>query len=300
MLDAGMPILRSAPTSVSGIKGELAAAFRELAENVTLGGDLSKAMARYPKIFTPIELLVVEAGEMSGNLAQSLKQLAQWHTFCYRLKYSTLSKMVFPCMVLHIAAVMVPAPALILGRIGTTQYLFQMLQPLVFFYGVIAAIIFIFKFTPRTGFLRKALDSTILKIPIIGLAAQQLALSRYCRVFYMLHSGGIPIIQCTQKASEHTGNVVVTAMLEGGARSAAAGKSVSAGFSPQLPREFIERWRIGEETGSLDNVLKRMVENTSETSERIIEELGNWAPKIFYFFVCLYMIANIFRNFAML
>ena len=154
--------------------------------------------------------------------------------------------------------------------------------------------------TPRTGFFRRRLDSLTLRIPVLGQAIRQLALSRYCRVFYMLFKGGLPITQCAQKASEHTGNILITDMLSGGTNSAIAGNPVSEGFSQELPKDFIEHWQIGEETGELDNVVRRLVETSTEMSEQIFVELGQWTPKLIYFLVCLYIVASVFKNIALL
>jgi type II secretory pathway component PulF len=67
-----------------------------------------------------------------------------------------------------------------------------------------------------------------------------------------------------------------------------------------LPIDFIERWQIGEETGELDNVVRRLAETTTEMAEEILTELAQWIPKLIYFFVCLYITASIFKNAALL
>ena len=67
-LAAGLPILRSIPTSISGMKGTIPTAFEALAKSVSIGDGLAETMAKYPRAFTQIDVLVVEAGEISGNL----------------------------------------------------------------------------------------------------------------------------------------------------------------------------------------------------------------------------------------
>jgi type IV pilus assembly protein PilC len=299
LLAAGLPILRSIPTSVSGMKGRVPAAFSALAKRISIDGGLAETMAQYPKAFSQMDVLVVEAGEISGNLSECLKLLSHWYAFCDRLRQLVISGMMLPCLLIHLAAIFAHAPALILGRISLNRYLFQMLQTLAYFYVPLVVIYAVVRLTPKTGFFRRLLDSLTLRIPVVGQAVKYLALSRYCRVFHMLFKGGVPVIQCAQKASEHTGNILITDMLAGGARSAIAGNPMSEGYSKQLPENFIRSWQIGEDTGELDNVVERLVENTTEISERLFAELAQWIPKLVYFLVSLYIIASIFRNIAM-
>lgn len=300
LLAAGLPILRSIPTSVSGMKGRLPTAFNALAKRISIDGGLAESMARYPKAFSQMDVLVVEAGEISGNLSQCLKLLSHWYAFRDRLRQIVISGMMLPFLLIHLAAILGHAPALLLGLININQYLFQVAQTLALFYVPPVLIYTAVRLTPKTGFFRRLLDSVTLRIPVLGQAVKHLALSRYCRVFHMLLKGGVPVIQSAQKASEHTGNIIITDMLAGGAKSALTGKPVSDGFSKQLPENFIKSWQIGEDTGEQENVVERLVEDTTQISERLFKELAQWTPKLVYFLVSLYIIASIFKNIAML
>ena len=300
MLASGLPMLRSLTVAVSGMRGGLADAFKALAKGVSSGEGLAETMGRYPKVFSQIDVLVVEAGDKSGNLPECLKLLSDWHAFCGRLKRIFISGMMLPLMLIFLVALLDPAPSLFLGLINISQYLFRVVGILALFCGPAAVIFAVIRLTPKKGFLRRGLDGLTLTIPVLGKAVRQLALSRYCHVFYMLFKGGVPIVQCAKKASEHTGNAIVTGMLAGGAESALAGNLVSEGFSGQLPQEFINRWQIGEETGELDNVVGRLAKNSSETAEGIFTELGKWIPRLIYLLVCIFIIVSIFRNYAIL
>ncbi len=299
-LEAGFPILHSFNIAASGMKGSLATAFRSVGKALFAGDSLEVAMSRHPRSFSPIDMLIVEAGDTSGNLTECLKLLSHWYAFCDRLWHTLLSGMSLPFILIHIAAVLYPASALFLGHINFSQYIFRVLATLALFYVPTAIIFAVIHLTPKTGCLRRRLDRFTLKIPVVGQAVRQLAISRYCSIFHMLFKGGLPITQCAQKASEHTGNVLISEMFAGGAASAHAGHSVSEGFSPKLPLEFIERWQIGEVTGELDNVVQHLAEIYAEISENLFRELSKWIPKLVYCLVCINIIMNIFKNAAML
>ena len=195
MLAAGLPMLRSLTVAVSGMRGRLADAFKALAKGVSSGEGLTETMALYPKAFSQIDVLVVGAGDKSGNLPECLKLLSDWHAFCGRLRRIFVSGMMLPLMLIFLVAILDPAPALFLGRINISQYLFRVVGILVLFLSPAAVIFAIVRLTPKKGFLRRRLDGLTLRIPVLGKAVQHLSLSRYCNVFYMLFKGGVPIVK---------------------------------------------------------------------------------------------------------
>jgi type IV pilus assembly protein PilC len=145
------------------------------------------------------------------------------------------------------------------------------------------------------GELRRFMDALVLKIPVLGKALRKIAICRYCWAFYMLYKAGVPITQCAQQAIGVTGNIIVADALKGGAESALAGNMLCEGFSPELPDDFLNLWRIGEETGELDSCVKHLVDNTSEDAERLLGEFVQWLPRLIYFLICVLLVILIIR-----
>lgn len=288
-----MPLLRSLDTTAAGLKGNLRSAFSALAEGASTGNGLAETMRKYPWVFAPLDVMLVEVAELSGNLPQSLKLLSQWYEFCDRLKHIIISGLLLPAGIITIAAPIFPLPRLVLGQLKVVAYFLQVLATLAMFYIPIAVIIAIYRFMPNTGLLRKLLDALILRIPGLGQAIRQLALSRYCRTFNLLYQSGIPITQCAQKASDATGNAIMTDLLKGGAESAQTGKMVCEGFSRKLPADFLELWRIGEETGELDKTVERLSNHTDETAEWLFVEFCRWLVRVVYFLICAFLAIQI-------
>jgi len=283
MLEAGMPLLRSLDTTSAGLKGNLKNGFSALAKGVSAGDSLAETMRKYPRVFAPLDVMLVEVADTSGSLPQSLKHLSQWYEFCNRLKHIIISGLLLPAVIITIAAPIIPLPYLILGQINFVKYFLQVLGTLALFYVPVAIILAIYRLMPNTGLIRRLLDAFILRVPGLGQAIRQLELSRYCRAFDMLYEAGIPISQCAQKASEVTGNAIMTDLLKGGAESAQAGKMVCEGFSRKLPADFLHLWQIGEETGELDKTVQRLADNNSETAEWLFVEFCRWLVRVIYF-----------------
>lgn len=300
MLEAGIPVQRALNTIAAGLKGELRKTFLNLVKGVSAGNCLAEIMSKYPNVFATLDVMLVDAADTSGNLSESLKLLSEWYDFSNRLKNRLISGLMLPLVVIHIAALVGPLPYLFMGIINVAGYIIKVAKILALFYIPMVFILATLHLMPNTGTIRRFLDFVVLKIPILGLAVRQLALSRYCRAFNMLYKAGIPIIQCAQQAPGVTGNVIVADVVKGGAESAQAGNMVWEGFSPKLPADFLNIWRIGEETGELDNSIKRLADNTTENAEQLFSEFVQWLPRIIYWLICAVIVIQILMIASML
>lgn len=299
MLEAGIPVQQALNTTASGLKGKLRKTFSALAKGVSVGNGLTDTMSKHQNIFATLDVTLVDAADTSGNLPEVMRLLSQWYDFRSRLKNRLFSGLMLPLMVLHIAAFVGPLPFLFLGAINEVGYVIQVAKILALFYIPMVLILAILHVMPRTGILRRFMDASVLKIPVLGQALRKIAIGRYCWAFYMLYKAGVPITQCAQQATDVTGNVVVSDILKGGAESARAGNMVCEGFSPELPADFLNLWRIGEETGELDSCVKRLADNTSEGAERLFAEFAQWLPRLIYFLICVMLVILILRTAAM-
>jgi len=297
MLDAGVPVVRSLNTVTSGLKGPLRRTFEQLTETVSKGNPISEAMALSPKVFVPLDIMIVQAAETSGNLAESLGLLSKWHEFSRRIKKKILSGLALPILLIHLTAIIAPVPSLALGGWQIGPFITSALIILSLFYIPAAIIFIIMRFTPQAGSLRRGLDRVSLRIPLfLGRALYKLALSRYCWVFHMLCKAGVNINDCAEMAVAGSGNAAVAELFRPVGAAARAGNPLSEGLSSKLPREFIELWQIGEETGNLDDVTKRLADNNAEAAEFWFREFARWLPRLVYGLVCLVMIYYIFVN----
>jgi len=294
MLQAGVPIIRSLQ-GAAGTYGPFGRAFNGIAKVVANGDTMANGMARHRNVFSKLDIMLVQAGETAGDLPNTLKELAKWYEFQSRIKRNIISGSILPMMVLHVAAFIAPLPGLILSMLGkgnmsTSDYLFRVVQILLIFYipiSCVIACILLRRKIPEVGVL---FDPVVGIIPLVGKALKQWALSRYCRVFGTLLKAGVPIVQCTEIATELAGNTVVAGWVKGGIASARAGNPVSEGFSRSLPRIFLESWYVGEETGELAESAQRLAESFADSAEFLFMQLSVWLPRILYALVSLMLI----------
>ena len=296
MLEAGLPVRRCLQTAISPVKGTGRRAWEDVSQSVLAGDGLAQAMRKHPREFAQLDVLLVEAGEVSGELPETMKHLSQWYSFREQMKKLVKSGMTLPILVLIAGAFVMPFPRWFRpGGISGWEYLLRASVPLAALLVPIVAIWAIVRYTPKTGTMRKRLDGAALKIPLVGQAVKQLALSRYLRAFHTLFKAGLPIVQCAQASAEITGNAVVREWLEPGAQSARAGHPVSEGFGPEFPRDFLDVWMVGEESGKLEDAIERLAKIAAEKAEWMITRIAKWLPKLIYGIIAMWLIYNIFK-----
>lgn len=295
MLDAGVPILRSLNTVTPGMKPRLRKAFLAIADGVSQGETLAETMRLHPRVFKPVDLMIVEVAEKSGNLPGMIGLLSKWHEVSHRMVRRMLAGLLLPAMILLVAAFIFPLPGLILGEWDVGDYLARVAGIISIFLVPAAVIVLVIRFTPKTGPLRRLFDALALRIPILGRAMHSLALSRYCWAFHMLCKAGVPVTDCVEMSMLASGNLVVGDLFRPAADAVRAGGTAGEGLSRRLPMELVEMWKVGEETGQLDDVTRRLADTYTEQSEFWFHEFSRWFPRFVYILICIMMVIMILQ-----
>lgn len=278
MLKAGLPITRSLKAIQTQIKNKrFRDAIDNIVQNIERGRSFYNALSQYPQFFDSIYVATVQIGEVSGNLPEILLRLAESiekdESVKQKIKNATLyPKMVvgaiFVAIIILITFVIpkfaalykgfkvqLPLPTRILiGISGFVQH--QWLIILLFFLCILGCFIYL-KHT-STG--RRFYDPMILKLPIIGDLALKIIMVRFSRFFSLLFSSGVVITNILDLLKDALGNVVFKKKVLDIKKDILAGVSFSesvskTGFFTPLVQEMIN---VGEETGSLDEMLKKV------------------------------------------
>lgn len=298
MFDAGLPIPKSLDTVSEGLQVHLRKIFPDLSKSVSQGNTLADSMAKYPKVFAKLDVMLVKSAEYSGELPNCFKMLSNWYEFSNRIKRVLISRLILPLLILHIMVVIVPLPSMVLGEISITEYMTKIGTILGSLYLFIGITLTFYHSLPDSGIFRRLLDALILRIPLLGQAVRQLSICRYCRGFNMLYKAGVPIRECAAQALELTGNVVISDLFKGGAASTTAGNLTCDGFSRRLPSEYLNLWQTGEQIGELDKMIDKIAEIAGDRAEHLFTEFTRWLPRLLYALVCIVMIIIIFKKAA--
>lgn len=265
----------------------------KISEEVEGGMPFSKAISKYPKVFSPFYVAMVKSGEVSGKLADVLDYLADH----LEKEYHTISKaqgaMVYPALivlvVIGVMAMMVyfvvPNLAVVLQESeqelpAVTKFVLAMTGFLrakgwilgLLFIVLVAAFIRFYKSSAG----KKITDKYFLKLPLVGGLIQLISVSRFSENLSTLISGGLPIAQALEITGEIIGNESYKKAILQARDNVRKGEPISstlAQYPGLFSSVFSQMVLVGEKTGTLDSTLMNVVDFYQREIERSIDGL---------------------------
>lgn len=261
-------------------------------EDVQKGLTFSESMKKHSNVFPSILVSMVEAGEVSGNLDTIMLRMAEHFEKENKIENKVKSAMVYPA-VLGVVTVAVVVFMLVfimptfVGMFegsgaelpGLTQFLIDLSNSLKTYWyiytAVVIAIVFGISMYKKTEEGRKFFDSMKLRLPVVKGTSTMLATSRFTRTLSTLLSSGIPLIQAMEVVSRVVSNSVIEERMLAGIESIRKGVSLSrtvkdVGIFPPMVDSMV---RIGEESGSLDDMLYKTADFYDEEVEASMQKL---------------------------
>lgn len=251
----------------------------DLSDEVDSGTKLSEALAKYPKVFSNFYISVVKSGETSGKLEEVLGYLADEMEKDYDMMSKIKGAMIYPIFVLCGLVVVggammifvVPQLTAVLLEAGgqlpfATRVLIAISNFLKnFWWLLIMIIVGVFigvRYYGSTVVGKQQLDFFKLRVPIFGKLFQKIYLVRFTRSMYTLIVGGVTIVKSLEIASEVVSNQVYKELIIKTVEQVEQGNSISMVFSEsaEIPKMVSQMMSIGEKTGKLDIVLKRITD----------------------------------------
>jgi type IV pilus assembly protein PilC len=306
MISSGMSILRALyvleeQTDSKFLKETIVA----VRKDVEAGLSLSDAMARHPKVFSPLFVAMAQAGEMGGVLEDALMRVADQLQKDAGLKRQVKSAMIYPTLVIVFAigvmmalvAFLVPVFVGVFKQFGgslpvptqisvAASHVVTKEWWLMFLVTGIVIVTFIkWKKTTRG---RRQWDHFRLHVPMkIGTIVQQVAVARWSRTLASLTSAGVPLLQALEITGRTSGNVAVEEAMAGVIASVKRGGTIAAPLAqaPVFPSMVTHMVGVGEETGALDEMLARVAEFYEEQVEASVKALTSILEPIMIIFI---------------
>jgi len=301
LLGAGVPLvaaLQSVSTQVDdpesrGILVDMQKAVRE-------GAPLARAVEAHPETFPNLYASMVRAGEESGTLSTSLSRLADHLEEQARTRNRVRSALTYPLLMAFVAALVVvflltfvvpkivgifshlghalPLPTRIL--IGVTDVLAASWWALLPLAAGAALAMRKYLATDRG---KKARDTLLLRLPLVGRLELLSALSRFARTLSTLISGGIPVDRALRIVAPVVGNAVISEQISASADRVIEGATLSESLRPHpsIPPTLVQMVAVGEESGALGDLLHRAADAMDEeTNARLARLLSLLEPLI--------------------
>ena len=305
MINAGLSLLRSLMILVEQTENKaLAGVLTDVRSEVETGRAFSAALAKHPKVFPPIMINMVKAGEVGGFLDKALISLAENFEKEVALRGKIKSAMAYPIVVFVIA--IIAATAMLLFIIPVFGNMFaemggQLPAPTRFLMGlsdflkiaIIPIILLLIVFSwwwrghKNDRKVREFLDPIKFKMPVFGNLNQKIALSRFSRNLSAMLGSGVPILQALDIVGEASGNVVVERATKDIVDAVRKGRSITAPLqaSPVFPPMMAQMMAVGEDTGALDDMLAKIADFYDQEIESTTDQLTSLIEPIMILFV---------------
>jgi type IV pilus assembly protein PilC len=297
MVNSGLSLIKALSVLVDQTDSKaLATVLAEVKVDVEQGTSLSGALERHPKVFSPIYVSMVRAGEVGGVLDETLNRLADMQEANLNLRSKVKSAMAYPAvvgflivsvtlgMIMFVVPIfermyedMAPDPENPVPLPVPTRLLVAFSDVLTSWWFVIVALIVAgvigFRRWKKTEAGRYAWDAIKLRIPIFGKLFHKTSLSRFSRTFAVLSRTGVPVLQTLDITADTANNAKIERAIADVKASVREGESLAQPLARHdvFPPMVVQMMAVGEETGALDSMLSKV----ADFYEREVDDMVN-------------------------
>lgn len=289
LLRSGVPLLRALRLLGRGkSNAALASAWSEVADAIASGERLADAMSRHPRVFAPVHVAMVRAGERGAFLEPVLARLALLLEQQADLRGRVIGNLMYPAVLLLVGAAVVVAslvffvpkfqdffdklPSLPLATrilLGASE-LFTA-HAFLTSTAVIAVVVAAAVLLRRDDF-RFWLVARAMKLPLLGPLFASIAVARFARMLGTLLENGIPMLQAIEIARDSAGNPVLGKALGRAIDAVKQGEQLSKPLADSglFAEDIIEIIAVGESANTLPSVLVRLADTLEARIDRAL------------------------------
>lgn len=307
MIDAGLPLVQCLDILHQQQENIW---FKKILGNVKSdveqGKTFADALSRHPKVFDPLFVNLVAAGETGGILDTIMTRLAMQTEKSVKLAKQVKGALFYPMAVMAVAvgaiAVLLlfvipvfekmfadfggslPVPTQIVIDLSNWSvghwYVFVFGPPL---------LIFLFNAFRRTPKGRRMLDRMILNMPIFGPLVRKTAVARFTRTMGTMLSSGVPILDALDIVARASGNIVVGEAIAYARKRVSEGKTLSEPMAETkiFPSMVCQMVAIGESAGALDTMLNKIADFYEEEVDAAVAGLTSLLEPIIMVFLAV-------------
>lgn len=306
MMSSGVPLVQSFEIIGRGHeKPKMSQLLNSIRSDVEAGLGLAEAMSKYPMHFDALYTNLVAAGEQAGILEDLLDKIATYKEKTEEIKAKVKKAMFYPIAVVAVAVLVtfilllfvVPQfealfadfgaelPGLTRMVIGMSVWLqgYWWMVLLVLGGGIYAFV----QGKKRSRAFARMLDVVVLKIPIIGPILEKSAIARYARTMSTMFAAGTPLVESMESVAGATGNAVYYEATMKMRDEIATGTSLNVAMKgtrlfPNMVNQMVE---IGEEAGSLDQMLGKVADFYEAEVDAMVDALSSLLEPIILVFL---------------
>lgn len=304
LLRAGLSFTSAFSLIIEDADAADAVRFRRLFDRVIAGASLWEALKEEPD-FTQLDYGVVRIGEESGRLIDALGFLSDYYEKRESQRRALVSALSYPAITLCVAAVVlafmmlvvIPMFEQVYARMGgelpaMTRMMICIADKMpAFFLGLLFVLVAGYFVKQRFGYsdaYQRVASSILLRMPYVGKMICMLQVSRLSGLLYLLIGSDVPLLQSLRLTADILRFYPVRKSLEETCVMVEHGEPLYAGFAKYgkiYSRKFVTLLRVGEETNSLDAMLKTLSDDTSAELDYELKQVNNALEPLLILFI---------------
>ena len=306
MLKAGVPLLQAFEIVARGhSNARFSRLMMDLKNKIEAGSSMSQAFREYPAYFDNLYCNLVAAGEASGTIDAILDRLATYQEKILAIKGKIKSALFYPISVITVAIIVtwiimvfvipsfksvfknfgaeLPAPTLIVMAISDWVVSWWWLVAIILV-GTVVGISTLYR---RSAAFRMGFDRLLLKIPIIGAILEKATIARWTRTLQTMFAAGVPLVESLDAVGGASGNAVFVAATRKIQTEVSTGTSLTNAMTNTglFPTMVLQMTQIGEESGSLDNMLGKIADYFEREVDDAVSALSSLLEPIIIVFL---------------
>ncbi len=296
MMRAGVPLIQSFDIVARGSPNpRLTRLLTDIRSDVETGTSLSSAFRKHPLYFDALYCNLVEAGEAGGILETLLDRLAIYQEKTMAIKNKIKSALIYPIAVLVVAFVVLavimifvipafkdvfssfgadlPAPTLVV--IAMSEFFVSYWYLIFGFLG--GGVYFFMESWKRSEKMQRAMDRLLLRVPVFGDLVNKSAVARWTRTLSTMFAAGVPLVEALDSVGGASGNAVFADATEQIQKDVSTGAALTTSMQMTgvFPNMVLQMCAIGEESGSLDQMLGKAAEFYEDEVDEAVKGLSS-------------------------
>ena len=295
MMKAGLPLMQAFEIVARGHSNpSMTEMLMQVRSDVEQGSALGKSFSKYPKYFDRFYCNLVSAGESGGVLESLLDKLTVYKEKTQAIKKKVKTALTYPIAIIVVAIALIfimmmfvlPAFKEVYANMGAelpglTQLVMN-LSDLFVDYGWIMIILLIasafglYKLHEKSPTFQKRIDALILRLPIFGTIVRKATIARWARTTSTLFAAGVPLVEVLDSVAGASGNILYEEATQDIRAKVTQGLSLTSSMqsTDMFPNMVIQMAAIGEESGSLDDMLNKAAEFYEDEVDNSVSRLS--------------------------
>ncbi len=302
LLQAGFDIRRAAGVMVNTkLPPAQMLLLNDLNAGLESGESITSSFARNPRSISGLERSMIAAGERGGKLAPAFQHLADYFGMVASVRREIVKGMIYPLIVLHLGIFVGTVPVSLMGEQPTAgQVAGRFANSLLILYVSAAVLFFLGRIVLAKSPESPGIDHALNRIPWIGSARRNMAMSRFCKVYHACLLAGISMVETVRVSAESAQAGMIRRAGKRIATVAAEGYPLGPEFIAEkaFPVEFSRSYATGEEAGTLDTDMGNWSRKFQEAAESSMKTASVMVPKVLYFLIVAYIAWQIIGFFS--